>query len=150
MCENGKTPDQKEPDLFFDKPIGGMKKIERAPGMKAIAPPIRWGLEYQSWPIEKRLRYAERLASSMNHAADKMQEDRNRLAGIVRDQEEKLKAHAKTYLAQGDLMHKELGAQDAEKQKLYSQIVGLSAQVRKLKKENAKLKESLAVHGDLD
>lgn len=117
------------PDLEADT-LGDLKKIIRLPRMQKIAPDIRWGAEYQSWPVEQRLSYAEKLASSMNHAADVLQQERNELLVILRRKEEQLKHSSKQYLSQGETMHRELGAQDAEKQVLYLEIVRLKAQIK--------------------
>ncbi len=123
--------DSKYPDLEPDG-LGDLKEIKRLPQMKSPAPQIRWGEEYKSWPVERRLSYAERLASSMNHAADLLQTERNKLLEVVKRQEEQLKQATEKYVEQGQVMHRELGAQDAEKQQLYAQIVELTAKVKEL------------------
>lgn len=121
-------------------PFGNMKEIKRLPQMRRIAPKIRWGDMYRGkefdgdkgrfWNDRDRLRFAERLACSMNHAADVLQTERNNLLEIMVHQEKQLKENAKAYVGQGDLMHAELGSADAEKQKLYRQIVALTKQVK--------------------
>jgi len=44
---------------------------------------IKWGDEFKEWPILRQLDYAKKLASAMNQAASKMQEDRDRLLGVL-------------------------------------------------------------------
>lgn len=39
---------------------------------------IKWGEEFNTWPVEKQVDYAKKLASAMNQAADEMQQDRDR------------------------------------------------------------------------
>lgn len=114
------------PDLPPDG-LGDLQKIERIRNFQRMAPQIRWGDDYRSWPIEKRLRYAENLASSMNHAADLLQKERNALLKTAMHQEAQLKMAVQRYDEQGDLMRRELGRADAEKQDLYRQIVALQA-----------------------
>lgn len=127
-------------DLYYedlDAPDGGMgdlKEIKRIKGMSKHAPPISWGEEYRGWPIEQRLEYAEKLASAMNHAASVLQDERNKLIEVVKKQEEQLKHNANAYLSQGNLMHKELGSADVEKQQLYQEIVNLKQKTRVLAK----------------
>lgn len=38
---------------------------------------ISWGEDYKEWTLEKRLEYAEALASAMNDACDLIQKERN-------------------------------------------------------------------------
>lgn len=40
---------------------------------------LAWGDDYKEWPIEKRLEYAEALAAAMNDAADRIQQERDKL-----------------------------------------------------------------------
>lgn len=122
-----------EPDT-----LGNLKSIKRLPAMKNVAPKIQWGIVYLDWPIKKRLKYAEKLAASMNHAADVLQQERNKLVKIALQQEEQLKANIKTYAKQGEIIHQELVNTDAEKQKLYQKIVILS---RKVKQQAIQIKE---------
>jgi len=110
--------------------LGDLKEIRRLPQMQKSAPKIRWGSEYLSWPIERRLNYAERLAYAMNHAADVLQQERNKLLVHVADLERKLEQNTHSYITQGELMHHELGMADSEKQGLYRQIVSLQSEVK--------------------
>lgn len=127
MGEDNKYPNLNPPE----GPMGDLKEIKHLPGMDNTHQ-ISWGDEYKSWPVEKRLEYAEKLASSMNHAADILQKERDELIKTMVQQDLKLKANVKSYLNQGELMHKELGAADAEKQVLYQEIVSLKSQVKDL------------------
>lgn len=132
----------KEKDLWLDYSIGGMKKITPVPGMRTRPPKIRWGEEYLSWPIERRLNYAERLASAMNHAADVLQTQANQDKEIIAHQEKQLVHMTKQYAGQGDLMHRELAGQDAEKQALYTEIVKLKSEIKGLKKQLKDLEDN--------
>jgi hypothetical protein len=127
MSEDNKYPNLNPPE----GPMGDLKEIKHLPGMNN-AHQISWGDEYKSWPIERRLEYAEKLASSMNHAADILQKERDELIKVAVAAEAKLKSNIKSYVSQGELMHKELGAADAEKQVLYQEIVSLKSQVKDL------------------
>ena len=140
MVENSHYPDLEAPE----GPMGNLKKVVRLPQMRSQAPAIRWGEEYESWPMEKRLRYAEKLASAMNHAADVLQQERNKLIELVRRQEEQIKALVLKNESQGELVHRELRSVDKEKQELYQQIVTLKAL---LKKQNRRIQE---LEGRLD
>jgi hypothetical protein len=117
------------PDLPPDG-LGDLQRIVRLPGMQPRAPAIRWGDAYLAWPLERRLHYAERLASAMNHAADILQRERDRLLATLRQQDAHLALTTQRYLDQGALMHRELAQADAEKQALYREIGVLQAQLR--------------------
>jgi len=68
---------------------------------------------------------------------DRYLRERNNLIELCRNQELQLIEIKKTYLSQGDLMHKELSGQDAEKQQLYQQIVDLTSELKITKTELA-------------
>ena len=119
-----------EPDT-----LGELKQIERLPGMKAVAPNISWGQEYQSWPLERRLHYAERLASTMNHAADVLQQSRAQITLIAQQQQEMLQAANQKLEAQGRLLQEEMVRADARYQEIAQQLVSAQAEVKRLTQE---------------
>jgi len=138
------TKDTYYPDL--GPPEGemeGMKKIIRHPRMQQRAPKINWGSTYNAWEVKKRLRYAEELANSMNHAADILQQERNKLLKICQAQENQLKQYGEKYEAQGGLMSRELADADKEKQELYQQIVDLGKQIKQRDRTIAKLEKKI-------
>lgn len=133
----------KYPDLEADG-LGDLKEIRRINGIEVESkiPQIRWGRDYRSWPIEKRLRYAERLASAMNHAADVLQTDRNSLLAKNAALEAKVILLEKMVAGQGATMHHELGLQDAEKQALYKQIVQQTSDLKAARKRIQELERA--------
>ena len=133
------------PDLAPDG-LGELKSIKRISGMKAIAPKIRWGDEYNAWPVDRRLDYAERLASAMNHAADVLQQERGKLLDVAKHQETLLEDGVAKYLAQGELMHRELGRANEQQQQLNRLIVQLQAEI---KEKTHRIRE-LQSDGDYD
>jgi len=131
--------DNHYPDIQPDG-LGDLKEIKRLPAMAKNQPKIAWGEEYQSWPIEKRLHYAERLAASMNNAADVMQKERNELLELCKRQEAQLKDNSVQYHELGDLMNVELAKMDAEKQLLYADLVKITKELKEAKHELLVLK----------
>ena len=109
-------------------------QIRREPGMKRSAPKIAWGDEYKGWSVRQRLRYAERLAESLNHALDVTQKDRDRLSEVCRRQEAQIEHAQQTYLRQGDVMHQQVTRDGEEKQELYRQIVDLQGELREVRR----------------
>jgi len=139
MPEDNKYPDLPPPP----NGLGDLKEIKPIRGIRERAPQIRWGNEYMAWPIEKRLDYAEKLASSMNHAADILQQERAKMLVLIQNQEAQLKSNAVAYGNQGQLMHKELTSADAAKQKLLQENLDLKAQVKTLTRQLADLKNGV-------
>lgn len=115
--------------------LGDLKSIKHTSGMRSPAPQIAWGDEYRGWPAEKRLSYAERLASAMNHAADVLQTERSQLLERLMAQEKRIESLEKMIASHGEVVNRELSAQDAEKQQLYAQIVDLDRALKEAKRE---------------
>jgi len=75
----------KDDDLVMD----GFKKLD--PHLTSTkAPRIKWGDKYKSWSPERRLKYVEDLAASMNNAAAIIQEERNELGRLCEMKEKQL------------------------------------------------------------
>jgi len=113
---------------------GDMKEIKTIPGMQKIAPNISWGEEFEKQPIEWRVGRAKRVASAMNHAADILQQERNKLIEVGKAQEQKIIQLTHQYAAQGDLMHKQLQVENAKQQKLNTQLVEQMQEIKELKR----------------
>lgn len=126
------------PDSLPDG-LGDLKSIKRISGMKNIAPKIRWGEGHKKKSLRERLKYAEALASSMNHAADVLQTERNGLIKICKQQEKQIKQSKKNYSILVESTNKELESQNSERQKLYVEIMAA-------KKETKTAKRALALH----
>jgi hypothetical protein len=103
--------------------LGDLKRIKRLPGMRSKAPPIKWGADYQKLSLRRRLRYAENIASAMNHAADVIQTERQGLIEVARQQEKQIKQLAAELKNQGEIINSELTRANEEKQELLKKIV---------------------------
>jgi hypothetical protein len=123
-----------EPDDLYTFKDTNFRSIKRLPGMEDKAPKIQWGGRYKEWPIERRLKYAEGLAASMNHAADVLQKERNRLVEIAEHQERQLKGKTRNLAAQGDMLQNEMNHHNSKQQELYELIVELQKTIKQQKK----------------
>jgi len=123
--------------------LGALKKIERLPNMMKTAPKIKWGDEYMSWPVDARLNYAEKLAASMNHAADVLQNERNGLLDIANTQERKIKELQASYDQQTMVVTQELGSSNAAQQELFQTIVDLKSELKAAHKRIRELEVDL-------
>ena len=117
------------PDLIVGEPPDGFKKLERINGAKANAPKISWGHVYKDWPLRKRLKYAEDLASSMNYAADLLQQERNKALVIIQGQEKQLQAAQEGQGRQMELLNRQLSKYNESRQSLLQRIVSLEETV---------------------
>jgi hypothetical protein len=134
------------PDLDPDG-LGDLHSIERIPSMRNIAPNISWGDDYKSWPIEKRLRFAERLASTMNHAADELQKDRARIIELAEAKELSLTAANEELSRLRTVVNGELGEANAREQRLAAELIKAQKEAKAHKREVERLQE---MYGPLD
>lgn len=122
--------------------MGDLKAIKRHPNMQSPAPKIRWGKKYDAMPIGRRLDRAEKVANAMNHAADVLQTERNKLIEVCKAQEAQLvAAKAEQTIAQ-ELLQTEMDRHNAEKQELYQQVAVLQKDTKAQAKHIAKLERS--------
>lgn len=131
----------KEPNLIVENPPDGFKKLAPIQGLKRRAPKIKWGQEYLKWKPSKRIRYLEELASTMNHAADVLQQEKIKILKVFNHQEKQIVAANNRYEEQTNLLNKQLASFNAQKQELLERVAGLE-------RENGKLKKEIAAQGN--
>ena len=97
-------------------------------------PMIKWGTGYQRMTLRERIRYLERVASAMNHAAATIQGERDELNRLIALKEKQVQA-AKIALDQNnDMIEREITKMNAERQRYNAAIAELRARVRELEK----------------
>lgn len=96
---------------------------------------ISWGKDYMNWELDKRLEFAEALASAMNEAADLMQNERN----IAMEEAVKLQKQLESAQQNLDIVRntniKAITDFNSEKQQMAKRIKELEANVRSLEVE---------------
>jgi len=97
--------------------------------------PIKWGDEFNDWPIEKQVSYAKSLASAMNEAADKMQQDRDRVFNLM--------TSAQTQKEEAE------HAMNIAKQTMTKSIIDSNEQVQKLQKQIMLLQDRVKAQDEL-
>lgn len=141
--------DNKYPDILApDQPPEGYRKLGKVEGRKKVAPKIKWGDDFLAWSDREKVAWLKKFSSSMNHAADLLQKERNKLVETCAVQDEKLKQHAKEYLHRGQMLHKQVIIMNSEKQELNKMIVELQQRVKTQDKVIHRLNEKLAVNAD--
>jgi len=136
------SDDGKYPDLVVPDSPEGFKALHPALNGKRQAPMIAWGPEYAAWPADRKINYLEKLASSMNHAADVMQKERNRALARIAALDKRLAA---TGAREIRILHDRFQDFNASRQSLFAKIVTLEATIARQTKQ---LKE--LVDGALD
>lgn len=108
----------------------GIIDIKRAG--KTRAPRIAWGDKYKSWPVEKRLRYAENLAATMNEAVRLKQEEYIALVAIAERQETQLIQSKKQAAQQDGVLQREITASNKRQNDLVAENRKLRAEIKRL------------------
>ena len=128
---DGKYPDLLPPDEMPPE----FSKIDRLPTMEKNAPMISWGCVFEEWPDTRKIDYLKKLASTMNHAADVLQTERNEIIKIAKAQETQIAQVAETEQQNRNLLQQQMTKANADKEALNQRIVELVQQVKALKKE---------------
>lgn len=108
---------------------------------------IAWGEEFKAWPIERQLNYAKKLASAMNEAASKMQEDRDRLLEVTEKARVDAKQAFEAMKIAKETMIQSITEHNAEKAQLNDMIMKLQAEVRAKDAVIDNLNIKLLAHG---
>jgi len=123
---------RKEPDLVVDQPPEGFKALNPALNGKQIrTPQIAWGHEYKAWPDRRKIIYLEKLASSMNHAADVLQQERNRGHEVIEHLKKQLKASTERHAKEIAVLHQRFQDFNEGRQVLLRKNVELEELVRR-------------------
>lgn len=93
-------------------------------------PQITFGEDFEERTDQEKITYLKALASSMNHAADLMQKERNELAKELVKQKGLVVNAENSLSIQKQVVINQLLAGNQEVQKLSQQILGLQKQLK--------------------
>lgn len=99
------------------------------------APKIKWGEQYLKWPSKRRIEYLEKLASSMNHAASILQDERNELNRLIILKEQQLTKLSESLRQNNDMIQQQIGAMNEERQSFNAAAANMKAEIRQLTKD---------------
>lgn len=91
---------------------------------------ISWGEDYKKWDVEKRLEYAESLASAMNDACDLIQKERNVLLEQNKVLIEKLVASEQAIQNHKTININMITQANSDKQELIKELRSLEKQLK--------------------
>jgi len=93
-------------------------------------PKIKFAEEFEERPDSEKISYLKELASSMNHAADLMQKERNVLAEEVKKKTALLENAEKALMIQKSIVSNHLLSGNLQIQELSNQILNLQSQLK--------------------
>ncbi len=104
-----------DPDLLLDK-----------------APKIAWGDRYKMWPDVKKIKYLEELASSMNHAAFLVQNERDELNVLCARKEKMLNTLSQNLEGNNGMIQQQITLLNEERQTWNKAAAEMKAKIREL------------------
>ncbi len=99
------------------------------------APMIAWGDGYNIMTDAEKIKYLQKLASTMNHAAFLIQNERNDLIKLYDQKELKVESMASALDTNNEMIQQQITKMNADKQKFLKSIAKLKATIREY--ENA-------------
>lgn len=91
---------------------------------------INFGEDFQKWPDSRKMTYLKKLASSMNHAADIMQQERNKALEEQIRLKEQMDNMESNLVIQKDIVLRTITANNTAKDEYIALIQKLEAEVR--------------------
>ena len=112
----GKGFHRLDPDLIQDPP-----------------PKIKWGKKYlEEWSDEQKIKYLEKLACTMNHAAYLIQKERDELQAMCEKKEAQIIAMDKALRQNDILLQQEVTRMNEQRQDYNANVSKLNRKIREL------------------
>uniref|UniRef100_A0A6M3JX88 Uncharacterized protein n=1 Tax=viral metagenome TaxID=1070528 RepID=A0A6M3JX88_9ZZZZ len=110
----------------------GFKRLD--PELITDRPPkIQWGILYKAFNPTEKIEYLEKLASSMNHAAYLIQEERNSLLKLCDMKDKQVNAMKVSMQQNMDMLQSEVTKMNEDKRESNKAVADLNRQIRELK-----------------
>ena len=97
----------------------------------AKPPKILWGRIYEASSNEEKIEYLEKLASTMNHAASLIQDERNQLNKLCELKEQQIEKLKEAMDQNNGMLQSEVAKINEERQKFNESKAGLKGQALK-------------------
>jgi len=108
----------------------GIKHIE----VVELPPKVKWGEEFLAWDDGHKIQYLTKFAEAMNHAADVMQTERDKLGKLAEKKEEQLMQMQAMMDANNRMLQSEVTKMNEYKQECNANIAKLNARIRELER----------------
>ena len=102
---------------------------------KDKAPIIAWGDRYNMWDDTRKIKYLEKLASSMNHAAFLIQNERDELNVLCENKEKMIIAMASNLDGNNGMIQQQMMKLNEERQLWNKSAADMKARIRELESE---------------
>jgi len=99
--------------------------------ISATPPKIKWGKIYQALDDKDKIAYLEKMASTMNHAAFLIQEERNELGELCQLKEEQLEKMSEAMVQNDTMLHGKITKMNEERRKFNESKSGLKGEALK-------------------
>ena len=99
-------------------------------------PRITWLDGYKKKSPEAKIEYLEKLASTMNHAARLVSDERDKMVELCVKKEKQLEVMSKQIEANNDMLQQEVTRMNAQRQGYNTEIARLGDRVRELESGN--------------
>lgn len=100
------------------------------------APKIAWGILFLAWSDRKKVVYLQKFASSMNHAAFLLQEERSELNRLCILKEQQIVKLNNAMMNNNAMLQSEVTKINAERQSFNAEAVKLNRQIRELSNDH--------------
>lgn len=107
----------------------GFKRLDNT-AIEQYPPKIQWGQLYRDKSQEEKIRYLERLASAMNHAAAKIQAERDALGRLCEKKEMQLIVMAHSMEQNNAMLQSEVTGMNEDRQQMLQEIARLRTELR--------------------
>lgn len=95
-------------------------------------PKIKWGEKYKLWGHKRKIDYLEKLATSMNHAASLMQDERNKLNDLMILKEKQLINMNESVRKNNEMIQQQITLINEERQSFNIAAADMKARIREL------------------
>ena len=95
-------------------------------------PKIRWGKQFLEMTDARKIEYLQKLASTMNHAAALIQEERNHLGALCEKKEEQLIKLDESVRRNNEMLQFEVTRMNEQRQGYNQHVAKLNARIREL------------------
>ena len=116
-----------------DLMVEGFHKLDDSL-LETRAPKISWLSGYKNLEAERKVRYLEKLAATMNHAAKLAQDQRNELTRLMVLKEKQLEVLAKQMEANNHMLQSEVTRMNEQRQEYHANVSDLNARIRELER----------------
>jgi len=110
----------------------GIKHIE----VVELPPKVKWGEEFLAWDDRRKIQYLTKFAEAMNHAADTLQTERDKLYELLEKKEGQLLQMQEMVEANNHMLQSEVTKMNEYKQECNANITKLNARIRGLERGN--------------